>query len=241
MNLGMLTRHGVRFRGPALTGKAMDAFSIAGISLLERRPPDRWTAGGRVRGGGARPRSGRRDLQDPQCARRGGPLPRVRAGPGVVTAGYRPASPRSRPAPSAAPSGGGRALLEGRPARPAAHDGPPRALPCWASRRARSISVSAGWTSSRPARTAATRDCGSTSSSRPRRGAAARSASVQRPSASSSPVPCPMPDGERPGRADVLDQRVPAPARSALSARLTIRVAVPTSSAPAPAARRSSP
>jgi hypothetical protein len=38
MNLGMLTRHGVRFRGPALTAKAMDAFSTAGISLLERRP-----------------------------------------------------------------------------------------------------------------------------------------------------------------------------------------------------------
>jgi hypothetical protein len=38
MNLGMLTRHGVRFSGPALTGKAMDALSLAGISLLERRP-----------------------------------------------------------------------------------------------------------------------------------------------------------------------------------------------------------
>jgi hypothetical protein len=38
MNLGMLTRHGVRFRGPGLTGKAMDALSIAGITLLDRRP-----------------------------------------------------------------------------------------------------------------------------------------------------------------------------------------------------------
>jgi hypothetical protein len=38
MSLGMLTRHGVRFRGPALTGRAMDALSIAGISLLERCP-----------------------------------------------------------------------------------------------------------------------------------------------------------------------------------------------------------
>ena len=34
----MLTRHGIRFRGPALTGKAMDALSISGISLLDRRP-----------------------------------------------------------------------------------------------------------------------------------------------------------------------------------------------------------
>ena len=41
MNVGMLTRQCVRFSGPGLTGKAMDALSIAGISLLERRSADR--------------------------------------------------------------------------------------------------------------------------------------------------------------------------------------------------------
>ena len=40
MNVGTLTRHCVRFRGPGLTGKAMDALSIAGIALLERRPTE---------------------------------------------------------------------------------------------------------------------------------------------------------------------------------------------------------
>lgn len=37
MKVGTLTRHTVRFSGPGFTGKAMDALSIAGISLLERR------------------------------------------------------------------------------------------------------------------------------------------------------------------------------------------------------------
>lgn len=40
MNVGMLMRHCVRFRGPGLTGKAMNALSLAGISLLERRPTE---------------------------------------------------------------------------------------------------------------------------------------------------------------------------------------------------------
>jgi hypothetical protein len=38
----MLTRHGVRFRGPALTRRTRDGLTRAGISLLDRRPLPEW-------------------------------------------------------------------------------------------------------------------------------------------------------------------------------------------------------
>jgi hypothetical protein len=38
----MLTRQGVRFRGPALTRRARDAFSVAGISLVDRTAVPEW-------------------------------------------------------------------------------------------------------------------------------------------------------------------------------------------------------
>jgi len=38
----MLTRHGVRFRGPVLTRRTREAFSSAGITLLERIPVPSW-------------------------------------------------------------------------------------------------------------------------------------------------------------------------------------------------------
>ena len=42
MDVGMLTRHGVRFRGPILTRRTRRALTVAGISLLERHSLAEW-------------------------------------------------------------------------------------------------------------------------------------------------------------------------------------------------------
>jgi hypothetical protein len=42
MNTSLLMRHGIRFRGPALTHRTRDALTTAGISLLERSPLPDW-------------------------------------------------------------------------------------------------------------------------------------------------------------------------------------------------------
>jgi len=42
----MLTRHGVRFRGPAFTHRTRSALSAAGISMIDRNVPAGW--GGQI-------------------------------------------------------------------------------------------------------------------------------------------------------------------------------------------------
>jgi hypothetical protein len=46
MEYGMLTRHGVRFRGPAFTRRTRRALSTAGISMIDRNVPAGW--GGQI-------------------------------------------------------------------------------------------------------------------------------------------------------------------------------------------------
>jgi hypothetical protein len=42
LDIGMLSKHHVRFLGPALTRRSRGALSAASITLVERRPAENW-------------------------------------------------------------------------------------------------------------------------------------------------------------------------------------------------------